>query len=376
MAWRTMEVADQRIRFVVAASRGESSLTELCKEFEISRPTGYLWLKRYRAGGVSGVAELSRRPHRSPERTAESIERRIAELRRERPDWGARKLAVLLGQEGIAIPAATVHRVLLRQGLVRLEDRHRPALRRFEREHPNQLWQMDHKSPKGWNQSVGPLSIVDDASRYVIALDGLGTTRGEAVQQRLEAAFITCGMPEAMLMDHGIPWWNGQSAGGWTQLSIWLMQLGIRLYFSGIRHPQTQGKVERFHGALEMARRRRGLPEPELRQAWLDAFRHEYNHLRPHEALGMKTPASRWHKSNKPYDPNPPAWQYPTDAVVQCLEPSGQLKLDGRRWQVCGPLAGQPVQLVRIEQRVLVFYRSTLLRELDLASQGSAMAEP
>src|ERR1700761_3577641 len=130
MAWQRMEVADQRIRFVVAASRDESSLTELCKEFGISRPTGYLWLKRYRAGGVSGVAELSRRPHRSPERTAESIEHRISQLRRERPDWGARKLAVLLEQEGIAIPAATVHRVLLRHGLIRLEDRHRPALRR------------------------------------------------------------------------------------------------------------------------------------------------------------------------------------------------------------------------------------------------------
>jgi transposase InsO family protein len=376
MAWRTMEVADQRIRFVVAASRGESSLTKLCKEFEISRPTGHLWLKRYRAGGVSGVAELSRRPHRSPERTAESIERRIAELRRERPDWGARKLAVLLEQEGIAIPAATVHRVLLRQGLVRLEDRHRPALRRFEREHPNQLWQMDFKSPKGWGQPVGPLSVIDDHSRYVVALFQTGSTRSEAVREQLVQAFNGCGVPQAMLMDHGIPWWSGTSAGGWTQLTVWLMKQGVRLYLSGVRHPQTQGKVERFHGALEKARRLRGLPEPTLRQRWLDDFRQDYNHVRPHEALAMRTPASLWYPSSQPYDPDPPPWHYPHGAEVHRLEKTGQLILQGRRWQIAGSLASEQVRLIRIDHRVLVFYRNTLIRELDLVSQGSTSVEP
>jgi hypothetical protein len=200
---------------------------------------------------------------------------------------------------------------LLRQGLVRLEDRRSPATGRFQREQPNQLWQMDFKSPKGWDQPVGPLSVLDDASRYAIALDGIGTTRGEAVRERLETSFRDCGVPDAMLMDHGCPWWNPQAAGGWTQLSVWLMKQGVRLYFSGVRHPQTQGKVERFHGTLEMARRRRGLPEMALRQRWLDDFRHEYNHLRPHEALAMKTPASMWQPSRRRYDPTPSPWQYP-----------------------------------------------------------------
>jgi len=376
MAWRTMEVSEQRIRFVIAASLRSASMTELCQQYGISRPTGYLWLQRYRASGVVGISELSRRPHSTPARTDTEIERRIVELRLQRPDWGARKLAVLLQQDGVPLPRITIHRVLLRHGLVRAEDRVQPATHRFERERPNQLWQMDFKSPKGWGKPVGPLSVLDDASRYMIALDGTWTTRSEAVKQRLTAAFDDCGVPEEMLMDHGVPWWNQQSSGGWTKLSVWLMKQGIQLRFCGVRHPQTQGKVERFHGALEMARRRRGLPDASQYQGWLDDFRQEYNHLRPHEALGMKTPASVWHPSERVYRPNPPEWEYPTGSEVHRLEPSGQLKLDGRRWQLSGPLAGERVQVLRIEQRVMVFYQRTLLRELNLATQGSTMVEP
>lgn len=366
MAWRTMEVQDQRVRFVMAASRAEQSMVDLCREFDISRPTGYEWLKRYRLGGVGGIEEQSRRPQRSPRRTGTEIEQRIAEVRRVRPDWGARKLLAPLKQQGVVVPAATVHRVLLRLGLVREQDRRCPALLRFEREQPNQLWQMDFKSPKGWDSSVGPLSVLDDASRYVVALEQTGSTRGELVRERLESTFQGCGLPDAMLMDHGCPWWNQQAFGGWTQLTVWLMKQGIRLYFSGVRHPQTQGKVERFHGALEMARRRRGLPEAAFRQRWLDDFRREYNELRPHEALAMKTPASVWHRSTRRYEPHPPPWQYPEGAEVRRLESNGRLLLDGHRWQVAGPLAEELVQLVRVDQRVLVFYCQTLIRELDL----------
>ena len=376
MAWRTMDVSEQRVRFVVAANRAGSSFSALCMEFGISRPTGYLWLDRYRTGGVAAIAERSRRPVSSPTRTAERIEHRIVALRKERPDWGARKLAVVLMNEGIALPAATVHRILLRYGLVRVEDRHRQALKRFERERPNELWQMDFKSPKGWNKPVGPLSVIDDASRYVIALEGTWTTCAEAVQERLTAAFIECGLPDAMLMDHGTPWWNTKAAGGWSQLTVWLMKQDIRLHFCAIRHPQTQGKVERFHGTLEMACRRRGLPSPELHQSWLDHFRNEYNNQRPHEALEMKTPASVWHKSQRPYQPNPLDWVYPVDAELHQLTAHGVLHLNGRRWPISRTLGGEQVQLMRIKQRIEVFYRHTLIREIDLSSHGSTAVEP
>lgn len=376
MAWRTMDVSEQRVRFVVAASRGGSNFSSLCAEFGVSRPTGYLWLERYRSGGVASIAERSRRPQASPTRTAEPIERRILTLRGERPDWGARKLSVLLKREGVLLPASTVHRILLRHGLVRAEDRHGQALKRFQREQPNQLWQMDFKSPKGWGKAIGPLSVIDDATRYAIALEGTWTTRAEAVQERLTAAFIECGLPDAMLMDHGTPWWNTKAAGGWSQLTVWLMKQNIRLHFCAIRHPQTQGKVERFHGALEAARRRRGPSSSELHQNWLDNFRHEYNYLRPHEALQMKTPASVWHRSARPYRPELPAWVYPANAELHTLTANGVLQLRGKRWPISRTLGGEQVQLIRIDQRIEVFYRHTLLREIDLAGQGSTAVEP
>jgi transposase InsO family protein len=376
MAWGEVEVSEQRMRFVVAASRGERTMSALCVQFDISRPTGYHWLKCFRSGGVAAVQEQSRRPHRSSHQTAEPVEQRIVALRQAHPDWGARKLHVLLAREGLGVPPGTVHRVLLRHDLVRVEDRRAPAVTRFEREHPNQLWQMDFKSQKGWGRPVGPLSVLDDASRFAILLEGTWTTRSEAVQERLEAAFVTFGMPDAMLMDHGTPWWNTQSAGGWTRLSVWLMKHGVQVILCGIRHPQTQGKVERFHGALELARRRRGLPEPAMHQEWLDDFRTEYNQERPHEALGMKTPASIWYRSEKRYEKETGDCAYPAGAELVRLESTGQLKLNGTRWQIAGPLGGELVQLVRIDRRVLVFYASTLVRELDLASQGSTMVEP
>jgi transposase InsO family protein len=335
-----------------------------------------LWLKRYSRGGVRAVAEISRRAHSSPTRTPAEIELRIVQSRGERPDWGARKLSVLLGREGIPVLPGTLHRVLLRHGLVREEDQRKPAISRFEREQPNQLWQMDFKSPKGWGQPVGPFSVIDDASRYLIALHGTWTTCGQAVREQLEAAFTDCGVPQAMLMDHGTPWWNTKSPGGWTQLTVWLMKQGIQLLFSGIRHPQTQGKVERFHLSLEMGRRRRGLPQPEFHQSWLNQFRQEYNHIRPHESLGMRTPAEVWRKSERRYDPNPPAWQYPEGAEVKRLEAHGALHLNGTRWQISRLLAGEYVQLERIQQRVLIFYRHTLIREIDLSGHGSTIVEP
>jgi transposase InsO family protein len=375
MPWQQMDARDQRVRFVIEASRGEKAMAVLCREFGISRPTGYVWLKRFQQGGVKAIEEQSRRPERSPRRTEAEIEQRVVELRRGRPDWGARKLHVLLEREGVEVGRRTVHRILLRHGLVREQDRRRPAPGRFERERPNELWQMDFKSPKGWGTPVGPLSVLDDHSRYLIGLAATGSTRLEAVREQLEEAFVRCGLPEEMLMDHGIPWWNGQAPSGWTRLWVWLMKQGIRCWLSGVQHPQTQGKVERFHGSLEMARRRRELPEPGQRQPWLDWFRQEYNEIRPHEALGDRTPASVWVPSPRHYDPNPPEWDYGPDAEVHRLGKTGQLKLQSHWWQISEALPYEPVRLLRIGERILVYYRNSLIRELDLCAQRSTAVD-
>ena len=166
-----------------------------------------------------------------------------------------------------------------------------------------------------------------------------------------------------MLMDHGTPWWNMQAAAGWTWLTVWLMKQGMKLHFSGYRHPQTQGKVERFHGSLEAARVKRDRSESEPEQAWYDAFRQEYNEERPHEALGMKTPGLVWRRSERGYQANPPAWEYETGAEVRRLGGAGQMTVEGRRWEISKALAGEWVQLIRIGRGSWYSCRS-LVRDL------------
>jgi len=189
-----MDVREQRVRFVVAAIRKEKPFSALCQEFGISRPTGMLWRERYEREGLAGIAERSRRPQHSPMRTEAETEQRVVEMRRRYPDWGARKLQVLLSREGVELTSSTIHRILLRHDLVRESQRRRQALQRFERSAPNELWQMDFKSPKGWNSTVGPLSVLDDHSRYVLVLQAVWSTRAELVREQLETAFVSCGV--------------------------------------------------------------------------------------------------------------------------------------------------------------------------------------
>lgn len=373
MPWKKMDVQEQRVSFVVLANRREKRLSRLCQEFGISRPTGYLWLTRFREGGVSAIAERSRRPGSSPERTAPEIEAQVVALRQRYPDWGARKLQVLLRQDGVELASSTVHRILLRHGLIGEEERADVAPGRFERASPNELWQMDFKGPLCVAERVGPLSVLDDHSRYLLVLQKVADNRGEWVREHLQGAFTECGVPEGMLMDHGIPWWSARSPHGYTKLSLWLMRQGIALHWGRIRHPQTQGKVERFHGELKRALQKRP-PKGDL-QSWLDEFRWEHNHLRPHEALGMQTPATRWRCSERRYQANPPAWEYPTGSWVLKVDCEGKITLKGENRLISRALSGERVRLIMIEGRVLVYYCRTLVREIDLGSQRSTMVD-
>jgi len=374
MPFKQMQVEEQRVEFAVRAQRRVEPLSQLCREFGISRPTGYKWLMRFRDLGVGGIAERSRRPRNSPTQTALELENRIVALREVYPDWGARKLAVLLARQGIELPSSTIHRVLLRHGLVRDQDRHAPATQRFERARPNELWQMDFKGPKNWPQQMTALSVLDDHSRYLIALKPTARPEGQLVRGHLEQAFRACGLPDAMLMDHGTPWWNWQSFAGATQLNLWLMRQGIQLHFSGIRHPQTQGKVERFHGSMERALKRRGIPASHHAE-WLEQFRMEHNHIRPHEALEMQTPATRWQPSSRPYNPNPPAWEYPEGSWTLKVDNHGTIDMHDRPWRIAKTLIGERVMILPVGQRYLVYYCNTLIREIDPEMNRSTIVE-
>jgi transposase InsO family protein len=302
------------------------------------------------------------------------LEAQVIALRQRYPDWGARKLQVLLRRRGIELARSTIHRVLLRYGLVDDQHSHSRAVQRFQRAAPNELWQMDFKGGLQRGEKLGPLSVIDDHSRCLVALKQVASTSGELVREHLEGAFGECGVPEGMLMDHGIPWWAAQAPSGFSKLSLWLMKQGIELHWGRIRHPQTQGKVERFHGELQRAVERRRPAAQDL-QTWLDEFRWEHNHVRPHEALGMETPASHWRPSARRYDPNPAAWEYPAGSRVLKVDSDGKITLHSEHWVVSRALKGERVRLVTIEQRVLVYYCRTLVRELDLSNQRSTIVE-
>src|SRR5262249_16756947 len=183
-------------------------------------------------------------------------------------------------------------------------------------------------------------------------------------------AFEQAGLPEVLLVDHGTPWWNGSSLTGWTELTVWIMMQGTRMTFSRFRHPQTQGKVERMHGALQRAayKRQQRLDD----QQWLDEFGHEYNHLRPHAALAMQTPASQWQKSPRQFQANPPDWNYPHPVEPVRLTGQGQLQWRGRRWEISQALRHQLVGLEVIEQRALVYFCNTVVRQIDLCTGKSS----
>jgi hypothetical protein len=189
------------------------------------------------------------------------------------------------------------------------------------------------------------------------------------VQTTLRATFEECGLPDYLLIDHGTPWYNTWNPWGWTELTVWILRQGIQIILSGVRHPQTQGKVERMHEALQRAIRKRHANADQ--QDWLDEFRQQYNHVRPHEGIGMAEPASRWQPSPRPFQPQPPEWTYPKGWEDHRLSGEGRLNWLGQCWPISGALRNQHVGLERTGDRVLVHFCNLTLCEIDLLSGRS-----
>lgn len=370
MPWKESTVMEQRVQFIILARAGTGSMTALCQQFGISRKTGYKWLDRYaESGTLTNLADQSRRPLNSPHRTAPAHEQRAVQLRQE-TGWGARKLQVLLDREGIHLSEATLNRIIKRNGLLRKEGSHRPATQRFQRDRPNELWQMDFKGPVRLlehGQRCHPLAILDDHSRYLIGLFALPSTRLEPVRRSLCHAFQHYGLPEQILTDRGAPFWSTTNSLGLTQLSVEVMNQGVQMAHGAVRHPQTQGKVERLHRTLQDEMNHRGTPRTLAAcQAFFRTFRDRYNQDRPHEALGMGVPAERYVPSTRAYMPEPPPWFYPPTMSVAQLNPQGCLNYQGQRLFVCEALAQQWVGTLTVEGKLLVQFRDMLIREIDL----------
>lgn len=378
MPWKTESVMDQRVEFVLRARMGEEAMAALCRKYAISRPTGYLWLHRYQAvGSVTGLAEHSRRPLRSPTRTGEEIAAAVLALR-DAKGWGGPKIAQVLERRGLQVAPATAQRILKRAGRVSKPPAAK-ATQRFARAQCNELAQMDFKGeyPLPYGKCY-PLSLLDDCSRYLHGLWPLCSTGGEGVKQSLEGHFREYGVPLSILMDHGTPWFSMRNAHGLTWVAVWLLKQGVVLRYSGVGHPQTQGKVERFHQTLKRRTKHRGAPKTLGEwERWAVEFRQEYNYERPHEALQMQTPGEVYRAVNlRPYQERPREWEY-TGGTVKRLDTQGMLYYRGQTYFVSEALATERVRIDELDDKLLVTFRHMTVREIEVhTGRGTALLLP
>jgi transposase InsO family protein len=299
------------------------------------------------------------------------MEELVCQLRQQYPAWGGRKLHHRLVRDGHqAVPAAsTITGILRRNGLLDPERRTVRDWQRFEAEAPNLLWQMDFKGHFPTRQGdCHPLTITDDHSRFNLCLQACSNEQTETVQHHLSRVFACHGLPERMLMDNGSPWGNDW-AHPYTHLSAWLIRQGITVLHGRPRHPQTQGKEERFHGSLV----REVLARVEVWQSFsevqdaFDAWRQVYNHRRPHEALAYEEPACRYVSSPRRFVAEPRPIVYEVGDQVRKVQDKGRISFRGREFLVSRAFTGEPVAL-REEGDGLwgVYYCHQRVTQLDL----------
>jgi len=343
MPWLEVSKMQMREEFVGLAVQEGQNLRQLCRRFEISPTTGYLWLKRHLE--QSGLADRSHRPISSPGRSAATVEAQVVALRQAHPAWGARKLKHRLQAQGHAMPAvSTVHAILVRNRCIEPgAGTGQAPWQRFEHAAPNDLWQMDFKGHVGmYRGRCHPLTILDDHSRYALCLSACGDQRQETVQDRLVATFRRYGLPRRMTMDNGSPW--GDSQAHYTAMDVWLMKQGIRVSHSRPYHPQTQGKDERFHRSLK-AEVLQGPPFGGLEQAQsaFDHWRQIYNQQRPHEALAMQVPQQRYRTSSAEYLAQPPPPEYSHQDGVRKVQANGEISWQNRPYMVGKAFIGERI---------------------------------
>lgn len=372
MPWKEVSIMSQRLEFVTLATAENANIRHLCRCFGISPGTAYKWLDRFQSAGANGLEDHSRRPHHSPSRTAEAMEETVTRLRSKHPAWGGRKLEKRLrdlGHAGVPAPS-TITAILQRHQLLDpKESAKHQAFLRFQRAAPNELWQMDFKGefklPQG---RCYPLTILDDHSRFAVALEACARNTKNITQTAMIQVFRRYGLPEWITCDNGSPWGSGGRS-YYTALGVWLLRLGIGISHSRPHHPQTQGKDERFHRTLE-AEVLRYLRADSLAQ-WqrhFDQWRVIYNTERPHEALSLAVPASRYQPSHRRYPEQLPAIEYGPDDIVRKVRHYGHIKYEGREYHVGSAFYGLHVALRQTltDGLFAVFFCNHQIGKLDL----------
>lgn len=381
MPFEERSIVSHREEFCRLARAGGSNVRELCRRFRISSATAYLWLGRYAVEGRTGLENRSRRPLGSPNRTPDMMEARVIAVRQAHPAWGGRKIRRILQTQGAAPPSAsTITEILRRHQLLGAPGGGAAtAGRRFEHAAPNDLWQMDFKGNFALGQGrCHPLTVLDDHSRYALELGACADEQTLTVRERLQRVFERYGLPRRILTDNGSPWGASSAGGRYTRLTIWLLDLGVRTVHGRPYHPQTQGKDERFHRTLK-AEVLDGRLFADLARAQhaFDAWREVYNMQRPHEALELATPSSRYAMSPRPMPRHIAPPDYEPGAMVRKVHPGGWFQLQGRQFYCSGAFAGLQVALRPADDDGVfhLCYRSHVIGRFDLRRPNTTVQD-
>lgn len=366
MPWKECGTVSERIRFVARLIEGER-MTDLCREFGISRKTGYKIFDRYKLEGSTAFDNQNRRPHRNPNKTPEHIVALILGVRQKHPSWGAPKIRDYLSKKHASakIPAAsTIHVILDRHELVRRRKRLRGASAYraqgtellSESTSPNELWCADFKGQfrLGNQKYCYPLTITDHFSRYLLCVDGFENTQEDAVLRAFRNIFSEYGLPQAIRTDNGVPF-STRTLMGLSKLSVYWLRLGIGIERIKPGHPEQNGRHERMHLTLKQATTNPPMKNFLQQQELFDGFRETYNLERPHNALSKRTPSELYQRSTRPLPAIVPEPEYPDADHVLRVTRCGSICLgggSGARVFVSAVLGGEHLGARRIDDRL------------------------
>jgi len=370
MSWKGFTVMDQRVRFISEYLNGYYPLSEICSQFEISRKTGYKWIRRYEKFGSSGLEDRSRKPYNSPHKTDGKIINAIKEVRQKHPYWGPKKLLAILKSRhrGWRLPAiSTTADILKREGLIE------PGRRRIRRKHPgcpkttasnpNDIWTADYKGHfKMRNgQYCYPLTVCDMHSRFLLGCEAHKAISVKESRRYFFKLFKKYGLPERIRTDNGVPFASSAIA-RLSSLSVWWIKLGIYPEQIEPGKPQQNGKHERMHRTLK--KEATVPPERNLRfqQSRFNRFQREYNRLRPHEALDMKTPSKVYDNSKRNMPDKTKPYDYPPHFEVRLVSKNGGVRWNHIRVPVSQTLIKEYIGFEEIEDGIYnVYFRNLLI---------------
>ncbi|MEC5292357.1 IS481 family transposase [Aurantimonas sp. C2-6-R+9] len=361
MPWKESSVMEERLRFVARLLDGES-MSEVCREFGISRKTGYKIFNRYKDEGVEALTDRSRRPVRYANQLPEQVERTLVRLKKDKPHWGARKIRELLVRKlagDVRIPAtSTVHAVLDRHGLVARAKKRRnraegtPLSQAIR---PNDLWCVDFKGEfkLGNGRYCYPLTVSDQAARYLLWCEALESTREAGVFAAFQRLFAERDMPAAIRSDNGLPFASPNGLYNLSRLSVWWLRLGIAIERIRPGHPQQNGRHERMHLTLKKEATRPPGANILQQQARFDAFLSEFNIERPHEALAMRTPAEVYTPAQRPYQ-GLPELQYPFHDKDILVTACGRICMHRKKINISTVMAGQRLGIKEVDDGIWI----------------------